>query len=156
MRRDLAWVKFQRKFSVRIVVSLLSRNLKSIKRPNKVIQTTVLRMAAAQTFATTKGINIITLANESTSVVWGVRCYWQGGETHPHDSGRRLPPFCTYVCIREETQVKCSFKKISTAVFTSLNLWLPSQWKSLSHMRLFATPWAIQSMVFSRPEYWSG
>lgn len=68
-------MKFQRKFSVRIVVSLLSRNLKSIKRPNKVIQTTVLRMAAAQTFATTKGINIITLANESTSVVWGVRCY---------------------------------------------------------------------------------
>lgn len=68
-------MKFQRKFSVRIVVSLLSRNLKSIKRPNKVIQTTVLRMAAAQTFATAKGININTLANESTSVVWGVRCY---------------------------------------------------------------------------------
>ena len=29
-------------------------------------------------------------------------------------------------------------------------------WKSLSHVRLFATPWTIQSMEFSRPEYWSG
>ena len=25
-----------------------------------------------------------------------------------------------------------------------------------SSVRLFATPWAIQSMKFSRPEYWSG
>ena len=30
------------------------------------------------------------------------------------------------------------------------------KWKSLSHAQLFATPWAIQSMGFSRPEYWSG
>ena len=28
--------------------------------------------------------------------------------------------------------------------------------KSLSRIRLFATPWSIQSMKFSRPEYWSG
>ena len=28
--------------------------------------------------------------------------------------------------------------------------------KSLSRVRLFATPWTIQSMQFSRPEYWSG
>ena len=33
---------------------------------------------------------------------------------------------------------------------------LPSPWKSLSHVRLFATSWTIQSMEFSRPEYWSG
>ena len=26
----------------------------------------------------------------------------------------------------------------------------------LSHAQLFATPWTIQSMEFSRPEYWSG
>ena len=31
-----------------------------------------------------------------------------------------------------------------------------SEWKSLSHIRLIATPWAVQSMEFSRPEYWSG
>ena len=30
------------------------------------------------------------------------------------------------------------------------------KWKSLSCVRLFATPWTIQSMEFSRPEYWSG
>ena len=26
----------------------------------------------------------------------------------------------------------------------------------LSHVRLFATPWTIQPMEFSRSEYWSG
>ena len=30
------------------------------------------------------------------------------------------------------------------------------KWKSLSCVRLFETPWIIQSMEFSRPEYWSG
>ena len=30
------------------------------------------------------------------------------------------------------------------------------KWKSLSRVRLFATPWTMQSMEFSRPEYWSG
>ena len=27
------------------------------------------------------------------------------------------------------------------------------KWKSLRHVRVFATPWTIQSMEFSRPEY---
>ena len=30
------------------------------------------------------------------------------------------------------------------------------KWKSLNRVQLFATPWTIQSMEFSRPEYWSG
>ena len=30
------------------------------------------------------------------------------------------------------------------------------QWKLLSRVQLFAIPWALQSMEFSRPEYWSG
>ena len=30
------------------------------------------------------------------------------------------------------------------------------KWKLLSRVQLFATPWTIQSMEFSRPEYWSG
>ena len=30
------------------------------------------------------------------------------------------------------------------------------KWKSLSCVRLFVTPWTIQSMEFSRPAYWSG
>ena len=29
------------------------------------------------------------------------------------------------------------------------------KWKSLSRVQLFATPWTVQSMEFSRPEYWS-
>ena len=40
-----------------------------------------------------------------------------------------------------------------------LSLFLPMcllKWKSLSCVWLFATPWTIQSMEFSRPEYWSG
>ena len=30
------------------------------------------------------------------------------------------------------------------------------EWKLLDHVWLFVTPWSIQSMEFSRPEYWSG
>ena len=30
------------------------------------------------------------------------------------------------------------------------------KWKLLSHIWLFATPWTIEFMEFSRPEYWSG
>ena len=33
---------------------------------------------------------------------------------------------------------------------------LPWKWKSLSRVWLSATPWTIQSMKFSRPEYWNG
>ena len=31
-----------------------------------------------------------------------------------------------------------------------------SKWRSLSRVRLFATPWTLQSMEFFRPEYLSG
>ena len=30
------------------------------------------------------------------------------------------------------------------------------RWKLLSHVWIFVTPWTVQSMEFSRPEYWSG
>ena len=30
------------------------------------------------------------------------------------------------------------------------------KWKSLSCVQLFATPWTMQSIEFSRPEYWNG
>ena len=30
------------------------------------------------------------------------------------------------------------------------------KWKLLSRVYLFVTPWALQSIEFSRPEYWSG
>ena len=38
-------------------------------------------------------------------------------------------------------------------------LWVPWslwKWKSLSWVWFFVTPWTIESMEFSRPEYWSG
>ena len=35
-------------------------------------------------------------------------------------------------------------------------IWNNRQQKSLSRVRLFVIPWTIQSMEFSRPEYWSG
>ena len=41
--------------------------------------------------------------------------------------------------------------------FSSSHVWTWEwKWKFLSHVRLFATPWTIQSMEFSRPEYWNG
>ena len=44
------------------------------------------------------------------------------------------------------------------AVLYQLSHWASPKWKlkSLSCVQLFATPWTIQSMEFSRPEYWSG
>ena len=38
-----------------------------------------------------------------------------------------------------------------TWLFTLFNLYTEWKWKLLSHVRLFVTPWIIQSMVFSRP-----
>ena len=35
-------------------------------------------------------------------------------------------------------------------------MWSEVNWKSLSRVQLFVTPWTIQSIEFSRPEYWSG
>ena len=37
-----------------------------------------------------------------------------------------------------------------------LGIFERGRWKSLSRAELFVTPWTIQSMEFSRPEYWSG
>ena len=33
---------------------------------------------------------------------------------------------------------------------------LSAKWKKLSRVQLLVTPWTIESMEFSRPEYWSG
>ena len=37
----------------------------------------------------------------------------------------------------------------------SMRLYWLVKWKLFSRVRLFATPWTIESMEFSRPEYWS-
>ena len=41
-------------------------------------------------------------------------------------------------------------------LFTNWSIMEAWKWKSLSSFWLFVTPWTIQSMEFSRPEYWNG
>ena len=42
---------------------------------------------------------------------------------------------------------------ISCTVYNNQDM---QSWKSFCHVPHFATPWTIESMKFSRPEYWSG
>ena len=44
---------------------------------------------------------------------------------------------------------------LSPCLFNLYSEWSEVKWKSLSHVQLFAVPWTIESMEFSRPEYWS-
>ena len=55
--------------------------------------------------------------------------------------------FCRSCCI--------SFGKsiLSLPLFPSITIW---KWNSLSCVQLFAAPWTMRSVEFSRPEYWSG
>ena len=64
---------------------------------------------------------------------------------------------------KDQTQVSCSAGKFFTDLATChiccnyFFKWCTYESESRSVMsQLFATPWAIQSMEFSRPEYWSG
>ena len=63
---------------------------------------------------------------------------------------------------RDQTQVSCIAGKFFTDLATChiccnyFFKWCTYESESRSVMsQLFATPWAIQSMEFSRPEYWS-
>ena len=40
--------------------------------------------------------------------------------------------------------------------FSRHEYWSEVKWKLLSHIQLFANPWTMQSVEFSKPEYWSG
>ena len=59
------------------------------------------------------------------------------GSSHPNEINKNLE--CTL-----------SWLYVLWIAFPSL------QWKLLSCVQLFVTPWTIQSMEYSRPEYWSG
>ena len=50
----------------------------------------------------------------------------------------------------------CIYEFILILNTTVLKCLSEVKWKSLRHVRLFVTPGTIQSMEFSRPEYWSG
>ena len=63
---------------------------------------------------------------------------------YPFSSGSSWP--------RNPTGVSC----IAGRFFTNWALREARKWKLLSCVWLSATPWAMQSMEFSRPGYWSG
>ena len=61
--------------------------------------------------------------------------------------------------MRESSNEKWSWPLVYFHLMIFLTILLESRrWKqkSLSHVRLFATPWTMQSMEFSRPEYCVG
>ena len=55
---------------------------------------------------------------------------------------------------RDWTCISCIDRQI--LYHWAIRKWKWSESKSLSSVWLFATSWAVQSMEFSRPEYWSG
>ena len=68
--------------------------------------------------------------------------------------------FHVYVC-----HLYVFFRKMSVKIFCPFLNWIgyffhivvyEVKWKLLSRVRLFTTPWTIQSVEFFRPEYWSG
>ena len=63
--------------------------------------------------------------------------------------------YCIYTSSRNSARNSHDQKKAPNLkqIFHSKGL---SEWKSFSPVQLFATPWIIQSMEFSRPEYYSG
>jgi len=78
---------------------------------------------------------------------------------------------CIYVCIYKCIYVyiyvyiyKCSYVYIYMSIYKCSYIYIclyikkkkKKFWKVFSVVQLFVTPWAIQSMEFSRPEYWNG
>ena len=53
---------------------------------------------------------------------------------------------------RDQTRVSVP-PALAGGFFTTSATW---KWTSLIRVRLFVTPWTLQCMEFSRPEYWSG
>ena len=56
-----------------------------------------------------------------------------------------------YVCLLKEAILLSESKLIF--LLMKLKKW---KWRSHSYVQLFVTLWTIQSMEFSKPEYWSG
>ena len=62
-------------------------------------------------------------------------------------------PFSSWLI--EEFFVLFFFSRLQKILFYNFFYW-KLKWKPLSCVCLVATPWTIQSLEFSRPEYWSG
>ena len=65
-----------------------------------------------------------------------------------NNSKPKINRITSYLCILPEI----AYTHISPYVFE----WSEVMWKLLSCVQLFASLWTIQSMEFSRPEYWVG
>ena len=63
---------------------------------------------------------------------------------------------CLWMDSEFENHVDHSRVSINTATSSDGYDYTSWKWKLLSGIQLFAIPWTIQSMEFSRPEYWSG
>ena len=83
-------------------------------------------------------------------VAWTCRAFPCSGLFLKPATNREL---CRWV-ISQHTKM-CCFQSLKRPT-KNLPLFFSWKWKSLSHVQLFSTPWTIQSMEFSRPEYWSG
>ena len=62
--------------------------------------------------------------------------------------------------VKEESEkagLKFNIQKTKIMASGPITSWHEKmKWKLLSRVWLFVTPWSLQSMEFSRPEYWSG
>ena len=80
-----------------------------------------------------------------------------------HQGSPRILEWVVYPFCRGTSQPK-NWTRISCIVGSFLISWVTwealtafeRKWKSFSHVWFFATPWTIQSVELSRPEYWSG
>ena len=92
--------------------------------------------------------------------VWPIRdCSSTTNEKPPHFG---LPEFFQWILVITAPPHSSRFllKASSPALLSGfpcewVSEWV-SEWKSLNHVQLFVMLWTIQSMEFSRPEYWSG
>ena len=71
---------------------------------------------------------------------------------------------CVFVCVHAQScpslcdSMDCSppGSSIHGILQARILKWSEVKWKLLNRVWFYATPWTIQSMEFSRPEYWSG
>ena len=115
-----------------------------------------------------KPMGFILCTNSMMCVFKSLRCVWLSATLWT--VATRL--LCPWDFSGKNTGMDCHFLLWGIFLTERLNLhllrllqcsripyWLSHQgkwkWKSLSHLRLFVTPWAKESMEFSRPEYLS-
>ena len=66
-----------------------------------------------------------------------------------------IPLLRTELCIFFSSYVEALIPNVNVLGDGAFKELVTDVWKSLSHVWLFATPWTIKSMEFSRPEHWS-